>query len=89
MTMLLETYAEKIVTGELHDDDAQAVVISKLRSLAEALETREQRGAVARLLIKNGAPKGIYIYGDVGRGKTMLMDLFFANLQVKAKQRIH
>ena len=58
-------------------------------SLAQALEAREQRGAIGRFLNKNGAPKGVYIYGDVGRGKTMLMDLFFANLQVKAKQRVH
>ena len=58
-------------------------------SLAQVLEAREQRGAIGQFLNKNGTPKGVYIYGDVGRGKTMLMDLFFANLQVKAKQRIH
>lgn len=34
-------------------------------------------------------PKGIYIYGQVGRGKSMLMDLFFSNINVKEKRRVH
>jgi cell division protein ZapE len=89
VTTLLETYTEKIVGGELRSDAAQAAVVSQLDHLTQALEAREQRGTIGRLLNKNGAPKGIYIYGDVGRGKTMLMDMFFANLQVKAKQRVH
>ena len=89
MTTLLETYTEKLAGGELRSDAAQAAIVSQLDKLTQALEAREQRGTIGRFLNKNGAPKGIYIYGDVGRGKTMLMDLFFANLQVKAKQRIH
>lgn len=89
MTMLPEAYAEQIASGELRADDAQAAIIAQLNKLAAALETREQRGAIGKFLGKNGTPKGIYIYGDVGRGKTMLMDLFFADLQVKAKQRTH
>jgi cell division protein ZapE len=87
--MLPEAFTEKIARGELRDDAAQASLIARLSSLAETLEAREQRGAIGKFLGKNGTPKGIYIYGDVGRGKTMLMDLFFAGLQVKAKQRIH
>src|SRR6185503_2615702 len=89
MTMLPEAYAEKIASGELRSDDVQAAVIAQLNSLAVALEAREQRGALGKFLGKNGTPKGVYIYGDVGRGKTMLMDLFFADLQVKAKHRTH
>jgi cell division protein ZapE len=87
--MLLEAHAEKIASGELRADAEQASLIARLSSLAEALEAREQRGTIGKFLGGNGTPKGIYIYGDVGRGKTMLMDLFFANLQVKAKQRLH
>ena len=87
--MLPEAHAEKIASGELRDDAAQAAVIAQLSSLAESLEAREKRGAIGKFLDKNGTPKGIYIYGDVGRGKTMLMDLFFADLQVKSKRRIH
>ena len=87
--MLPDAHAEKIASGELRDDAAQAAVIAQLSSLAESLEAREKRGAIGKFLGKNGTPKGIYIYGDVGRGKTMLMDLFFASLNVQAKQRIH
>ena len=89
MTTLPEAHAEKTANGELRDDDAQAGLIARLSSLAEALEAREQRGAIEKFLGKNGTPKGIYIHGDVGRGKTMLMDLFFASLKVQAKRRIH
>jgi cell division protein ZapE len=87
--MLLESYAEKVREGELRDDAAQAIVVAHLDKLAQSLEARERRGAIGKFLGKNGTPKGIYIYGDVGRGKTMLMDLFFAALDVEAKQRIH
>lgn len=87
--MPLETYSEKIIDGELREDAAQAAVATQLNTLARAVETREQRGAIGKLLSRNGTLKGIYIYGDVGRGKSMLMDLFFASLKVKAKQRIH
>ncbi len=87
--MLLDSYAEKVREGELRDDAAQAIVVAQLDRLAQTLEARERRGAIGKLLGKNGTPKGIYIYGDVGRGKTMLMDLFFAALAVQAKRRIH
>lgn len=89
MTTLLAAHAEKIAGGDIRDDAAQATVVAQLDRLTQALEVRAQRGAVGRFLNKNSTPKGIYIYGDVGRGKTMLMDLFFAELQVQAKQRIH
>ena len=87
--MLLESYAEKITSGELREDAGQASVAAQLDRLAKALEANGQRGTIGKLFTRNNAPKGIYIYGDVGRGKTMLMDLFFANLDVQAKQRIH
>ena len=87
--MLPEAYAKKIESGELHGDPAQAAVVSRLANLAKTLEARDRRGAWGKLVSRNTPPKGIYIHGDVGRGKTMLMDLFFANLQVRAKRRIH
>lgn len=87
--MLLESYTEKVREGELRDDGAQAIVVAQLDKLAQTLEARERRGAIGKFLGKNGTPKGIYICGGVGRGKTMLMDLFFADLDVQAKRRIH
>ncbi len=87
--MLIEAYGQKIQSGEVRDDVAQAEVVARLHDLAIALEAREGHGFLKRLLAKNHAPKGLYIYGEVGRGKTMLMDLFFAGLNVAAKQRVH
>lgn len=89
MSVLLEAYADKIAGGELRSDTAQAQVIAKLDNLAAQLEAYGQRGFLGKFLGKSPAPRGIYIYGDVGRGKTMLMDLFFDSLAVEARQRIH
>ena len=38
---------------------------------------------------KRTPPKGMYIYGQVGRGKSMLMDLFFDSINIKEKRRVH
>ena len=89
MSNLLAAYAEKITGGELRSDPAQADVVAKLDSLAIKLEAHERRGFFGKLLGGSQAPRGLYIYGDVGHGKTMLMDLFFESLDMQAKQRIH
>ncbi len=80
---------QKISSGALQNDILQIAVGSQLDRLALALEARESQGFLARTFGSGPAPKGIYIYGAVGRGKTMLMDLFFENLAVTSKARIH
>lgn len=67
-------------------------MVERLETLKQALEARDasRPGWLARWL--RGAPpavKGLYIWGGVGRGKTFLMDLFFENLEVPAKRRVH
>jgi cell division protein ZapE len=61
-----------------------------------AAEAEESGGFLARLFRRQateetpeGAPQGIYLVGEVGRGKSMLLDLFFACADVKRKQRLH
>ena len=44
---------------------------------------------ILRLKRREEPPRGIYFYGDVGRGKTLVMDMFFSNAPVMAKRRIH
>jgi cell division protein ZapE len=87
--MPMEAYAARVKAGELRADDAQIAVIQRLDALGRALEAQARRGLLGKLF--NGAepPKSLYIHGDVGRGKTMLMDLFFEKLQLKEKRRIH
>ena len=87
-------YAARIAAHELERDGAQRAVVDRLSELADTLASyRPARGSTAlgRLLrrVRGGAPRGLYLYGDVGRGKTMLMDLFFATAPVAKKRHVH
>jgi len=84
--MLLKVYRETIAKGELRPDKAQERALEKLNHLAR--ELARKRGF--SLFRKTDAPpKGLYIWGDVGRGKTLLMDLFFEEATVAKKRRAH
>src|SRR5215469_2443983 len=82
----MRLYDDALAKGELRVDAAQASAARKLSELAKALG--EQRGFF--LFRKpQPPPKGLYIWGDVGRGKTLLMDFFFAAAPVARKRRAH
>ena len=93
----IAVYQELRQKGVLQPDPAQQPAIEKLQGLYRALsEYRPEsgpRGWLARLgLAENGgvhAPMGLYIHGPVGRGKSMLMDLFFAAVAGLRKRRVH
>jgi cell division protein ZapE len=81
-----------VVSGQVRPDPAQKEAAEKLGRLADKLATLEAgSGSVLSQLFrkKRETPKGLYIWGDVGRGKTMLMDLFFASVPIMAKRRVH
>src|SRR6185369_943655 len=84
--MLLTAYRSAVSKGELRADAAQEQAMLKLHALARAL--RQKRGF---WLFQKPPPaaKGLYIWGDVGRGKTLLMDLFFADVRLDKKRRAH
>ena len=89
-------YAALAAAGEIERDTAQEAVVARLTRLNARLgEYRLTRKSSALGWMfgrsENGAgpPKGLYIFGDVGRGKTMLMDLFFAASPVVRKRRTH
>jgi cell division protein ZapE len=69
-------------------DTAQEAVARKLDALAEALRSWRP-GRVVLFGRKTPPPRGLYIWGDVGRGKTMLMDRFFARADIAPKRRVH
>ena len=89
MPDILNAYRRLIEADELRPDPEQAAAAARLEQLATELETPRKTGLFARLTGGAPAPKGVYLWGDVGRGKSMLMDLFFDHVAVEAKRRVH
>ena len=83
---MLEAYRAAIADESLKPDAAQASAAAKLDALSRALGDYKPGFS---LFGKKEAPKGLYIWGDVGRGKSMLMDLFFETAPVEQKLRLH
>lgn len=80
-------YAMRIAAGELQDDPAQRVALSSLDRIAGALRAR--RSLFGAVFGKSKAVQGLYLWGRVGRGKTLLTELLLEDLQDVAHQRWH
>jgi cell division protein ZapE len=80
-------YDELLNAGELKSDPAQARAVAALDRLATGIRNG---GFFSRLFGKDrDAPAGVYLWGGVGRGKSMLMDLAFAQIDIEPKRRVH
>ncbi|MGX9356267.1 cell division protein ZapE [Roseobacteraceae bacterium S113] len=75
MSQLRDLYDSRIADGTLHPDPAQSAVLPELERIAEALAAPVKKGGLFRKA-KPEAPRGLYLWGGVGRGKSMLMDMF-------------
>lgn len=92
----LKQYRARLAAGEIRADPAQELAAEKLESLHHALARytpsagrtgwKERFGLAQR---RAEPPQGLYIYGGVGRGKSMLMDMFFRSAPVAQKKRVH
>ena len=89
-------YTALVAAGEITRDAAQETLVARLDRLNERLENHRLArkssplGWLFARREKEEAPlKGLYVHGDVGRGKTMLMDLFFAACTARRKRRAH
>jgi cell division protein ZapE len=90
MLSLGERYRALLAQGAISGDVAQAQAVARLEALQRALRTWRRRSGLAALLRgSEPAPKGLYLYGPVGHGKTMLMDLFYETTTFRPKRRIH
>lgn len=99
----LPAYQARVAAGLLAVDPAQQLAAERLQALWASLRGYEpaprpaaKPRAITRLLRRKPAeaagearPTGLYLVGEVGRGKSMLMDLFFAAADVRRKRRIH
>ncbi|MGI4878335.1 MAG: cell division protein ZapE [Janthinobacterium lividum] len=87
---VLTAYRQLVDAGELKPDPDQAAAAEKLYRLRLALTDVAKPGLLDRLFgHARAAPRGIYLWGGVGRGKSMLMDLFFAHATVGPRRRVH
>ena len=94
----LARYRARVASGELKGDPDQEAASARLEELARAVDGWQGRSASAggwlsklglRRSKEASAPTGLYLFGPVGRGKSMLMDLFFEAAPVTAKRRVH
>ena len=90
---MLERYRALVAAGELRPDSAQEHAAEALDRLQGELADTSDRGGglLGRLFKRSPAPRprGLYLWGGVGRGKSMLMDLFVETLPITEKRRVH
>lgn len=86
MTDLRTLYDQRVADGTLTPDDAQEAVLPEFDRIRTALLNPEKKGLFRRA---PEPPKGLYLWGGVGRGKSMLMDMFAANMGSVPTRRVH
>ena len=89
---ILQQYQERVKNSEIEADPAQIGATELLDGLALKLESwRPGKGGLLSIFgrKREPAPRGLYIHGSVGRGKTMLMDLFYETVTFQPRRRIH
>jgi len=89
---VLDSYRNLVASGEIEADPAQLTAAERLDRLdAELNGWQRRRGGFLGLFKRSGtpAPRGLYVHGAVGRGKTMLMDLFYESVTFGPRRRVH
>ena len=87
-------YQALVASGAIEADPAQALAAQAFGALEDRLSSYKplrKQGLFGRLFADKDEPppRGLYVHGEVGRGKTMLMDLFFQHSPVQHKRRAH
>ncbi len=90
MSGLSKRYRALVNSGELRRDPDQESAVRALAKTQQELERGKQPGILAKMFGRASPPvRGLYMWGGVGRGKSMLMDLFVETLAIGAKRRVH
>ncbi len=94
MSAIAQRYAAQLAAEKIESDPGQLFAVGRLARLERDLRKYrppEKSGALSWLMARRPAapPRGLYLWGDVGRGKTMLMDLFFGEVPIAQKRRAH
>lgn len=89
-----KTYHELLKAGTINADDVQQKVVNALQNtFMRTLQANEKRNdclkKIKRWMGSASVEKGLYIWGDVGRGKTFLMNMFFEAIPFQEKRRVH
>ena len=86
MTAMRDIYQQLVDNGKLQPDPAQETVMGEFDRIRDALSKPAKKGFFRKAA---APPEGLYLWGGVGRGKSMLMDLFVANLDGIPSRRVH
>ncbi|KAI6646481.1 hypothetical protein LOD99_12602 [Oopsacas minuta] len=91
---LTKTYQKLVQSNKLLHDPIQLHAITRLQALANTIiqQNSTSKNWIQRALsavIRSNTSKGLYLYGDVGVGKTMIMDLFYESIPLEKKKRTH
>ena len=93
---LPELYARELAARSWHSDAAQVTAVEHLERLSVELSAQHSQLGVLRQLQRrlwprgaSAAPRGVYLWGGVGRGKTWLMDLFYESAGTMPRRRQH
>jgi cell division protein ZapE len=88
---VLELYEEALRKRGFSRDDSQYRAVQRLQRLYEEWSEYKyrRRNALLRMIVRPPLPRGVYLWGGVGRGKTFLMDSFYRCLPLDRKRRVH
>ena len=86
---MLARYERLVAAGELRADPDQRAAARRLDRLQKELEAEKPGGLFSQWFARKHRPRGLYMWGGVGRGKSMLMDLFVQTLGIAEKRRTH
>jgi cell division protein ZapE len=91
MTSVTELYQQTLAERGFKADEAQLRAIASLQRCQDEWAAYKARrsNAVTKLLVRPPIPRGVYMYGGVGRGKSFLMDCFFQAVPLTRKTRLH